>query len=231
VGGNVIDLEDLHPKDVLDGVLGSWDQPIADGVLSWLAASRARRLGARLLLCDLVPAAGEPSAPVGFLARLIRREARGSPTLWPLFSTEEVHDLLGSQSVAYPDGAADPEPPWHRHELSSLAQIARAQSLDLCAPFVERPCLVRRPPGRPARPTARALPFRTLRSWILDHYATQGLDALQALAEAGILSSNALSNLWNRFRHDVEPRTTARIWALIPLGFWVRRHAIGGLAR
>lgn len=222
---HVIDVAGCEPASVLDGVLSSWDQPVADGIFAWLSVVEAKRLGARLLLCDLA-LEPRPAPRLPFVERALRR----SPALGrrPLFHDREIATLVKPASVFRLESReeAQPEMPGHLLDLTSLTQMAAAHSLGLCVPPAAEA-------AEPAQGMAIATPVpaaRTFRSWILEHYAEQGLDALQALAESGIFDSEALQNRWHRFRFDVDPSTTSGVWGLISLGAWVRRHSIIALA-
>jgi hypothetical protein len=220
-----IDPSGFEPGLVLDGVLSSSDQPTGDGIGAWLAASEAKRLGASVLLCDVASGRTEPPASRPLVDRLV--SPGDSSRLLP---AREISRLLRVpvERIAPLTEKVEPPPP-HRLAVRSLSRMAMAHSVSCCASCFDRGSerSGRRPNGVSSGPTGPD--WGTIRRWILDHYADEALDALQALAESGAMDGETLKSLWNRFRFDVEETTTARVWALTSLGSWVRRHEISGI--
>jgi len=218
-----IDPSAYEPERVLDGVLSSWDEPMSDGIGEWLAAAEARRIGARMLVSDVVP---EEPGPV----RLLRARPATEPRSDVIFGERDVARLIRLSKARELTSKLDPPIPRHRLAVSSLSQMASAHSVGCCAPLLD---------GAPSgssgarlRRTGAETEFdaRTTRSWLLDHGAELCLDALQALAESGVMDGDALRTFWSRFRFDVDPSTTTRLRTLVSLGSWVRRNEIAGFS-
>lgn len=198
-------------------------QPSIAAVEARLLSDAAIADGAELLLSGAGGCAGT-DPPSGAFARLVDGLYARRPAVRVVFTDPELLDLIGE----YPHGRDVPAPPpvvpdrlaGHRARFRPEQEAGRDGGAEVSAPLMELAT-----PERDGRLAAieTALPIAPLLEGSL---RTVAREFILGLAQDSILLGAASRDLWRAAGTMPNSVDSAKIWSLVALGAWTRRHRI-----